>query len=434
MLGPRVVSAIRGESPMNQAIRTGVVHPLALVSVLASTSAALAGGTGGSFHLLGMTGLYPSDASADGRVVAGYNTSQFWYWTPEQGLTFIGGISPSAGGAGSAGVSDDGNRIGFTMINPQTGKAEGAFHDVSTGQSTLVGNFGFSCDLSAVTCWGVSGDGTTMVGLGWHNMCGARAFRFSSSGGLTDLGSTVPGSSSRANACSDSGAVIAGWQDASSGYRQGAVWRNGVQKLITMPSGAPVGEAGAVSGDGNWTIGLGASTNGNLGWRWSETQGLFTLPPSPITTLPRCFPTGINEDGTRIVLFYRTQFPPATGGEGYLWIDGTLTSLETLAAAEGVAIPTGVRMALPLGMSGDGYTIVGTARTPSGIQGFILDLPRPNACPADLDGDGTVGPADLSIVLGAWGTSSAAADLDGDGTVGASDLTTLLGAWGPCKG
>ncbi len=56
----------------------------------------------------------------------------------------------------------------------------------------------------------------------------------------------------------------------------------------------------------------------------------------------------------------------------------------------------------------------------------------PDACvrvPADLDGDGSVGPGDLAMLLGAWGRSGGDADLDGDGTVGAGDLATLLGAW-----
>jgi hypothetical protein len=401
--------------------------------VLATASAALAGGSEGGFYLLGIEGLYPSDASEDGRVVAGYNTSGFWYWTREQGVVPIGGLSPAAGGAGSAGISNDGARVGLTAINPKTGKTEGGFYEIATGSTTLVGNFGFSCDASALSCWGVSGDGTTMVGLGWHQSCAARAYRFSTSDGLVDLGSTVAGNSSRANACDDTGEVIAGWQDTNSGGRQGAIWRDGVQTLITTQSGAPVGEAGAVSGDGNWVVGLAAGGSVSLGWRWSESTGLLTLPPSPIPSLPRAFPTGVNRDGSRIVLFYRTPFPPATGGEGYLWIDGTIHSLETLAAEQGVAIPSGVRMALPLGMSNDGYTIVGTARTPSGIQGFILDLPRPkDNCPADLDGDGVVGPADLSILLIAWGTISGKADIDGDGMVGSSDLGSLLIAWGDC--
>jgi hypothetical protein len=51
-------------------------------------------------------------------------------------------------------------------------------------------------------------------------------------------------------------------------------------------------------------------------------------------------------------------------------------------------------------------------------------------CSADLDGDGTVGPADLSALLGAWGTPKR--DLDGDGVTGAGDLSMVLSAWGDC--
>lgn len=51
--------------------------------------------------------------------------------------------------------------------------------------------------------------------------------------------------------------------------------------------------------------------------------------------------------------------------------------------------------------------------------------------PADLDGDGTVGPADLATLLGSWGSCEGCpADLDGDGDVGAADLAILLGSWG----
>lgn len=394
----------------------------------AFTGAASAGG--GSFQLLGPTGLTPSGVSADGSVVAGYNTASFWYWTSEQGLVSIGGISPSAGGAGSADVSSDGSRIGYTILNP-SGKTEGAFYEVASGTTTPVGNFGFSCDLSATSCWGISADGTTMVGLGWHNQCGARAYRHTASGGLVDLGSLVPGAPSRANACSGNGSVIAGWQDTAQGARQAAYWKGGVEKLIFTSTGQPLGEAGVVSNDGVWILGLGADTNNNLAWRWSEQTGYIALPATPIPGF-RGYPTGISDDGTRIAMFYRTPFPPATGGEGYLWINGTLHSLETLAASEGITIPTGVRMALPLAMSADGYTIVGSARTPSGVQGFVLDLPRPAACPADLNGDGQVASQDIAALLSAWGNAGGTEDLNGDGTVGSQDIAVLLSAWGAC--
>jgi hypothetical protein len=113
-------------------------------------------------------------------------------------------------------------------------------------------------------------------------------------------------------------------------------------------------------------------------------------------------------------------------------IDGTLKSLEVLAAENGIALTPDIHMALPLGMSGDGYTIVGTARTATGVQGFILDLPRPANCVADLNGDGLVGAPDVATLLDAWGKANSAADLDGDGLVGAADLAAMLDAWGAC--
>ncbi|MBL9149973.1 MAG: hypothetical protein JNM94_14890 [Phycisphaerae bacterium] len=47
----------------------------------------------------------------------------------------------------------------------------------------------------------------------------------------------------------------------------------------------------------------------------------------------------------------------------------------------------------------------------------------------DLDFDGVVGPTDLGLLLGAWGTNTVWADLDASGEVGAADLGVLLGAW-----
>ena len=54
--------------------------------------------------------------------------------------------------------------------------------------------------------------------------------------------------------------------------------------------------------------------------------------------------------------------------------------------------------------------------------------------PADLNGDGVVNGADLSILLAAWGAcppkAACPADLDGNGAVDGADLATLLAAWG----
>ena len=58
----------------------------------------------------------------------------------------------------------------------------------------------------------------------------------------------------------------------------------------------------------------------------------------------------------------------------------------------------------------------------------------PGKCPADLNDDGNVGPADLGSLLAAWGTDPGGPpDFNDDNTVGPADLGELLATWGPCE-
>ncbi|MEE8154185.1 MAG: FG-GAP repeat protein [Phycisphaerales bacterium] len=60
-------------------------------------------------------------------------------------------------------------------------------------------------------------------------------------------------------------------------------------------------------------------------------------------------------------------------------------------------------------------------------------IPDECECPWDLDGNGSVGAADLLTLLASWGPCKGCpADFDGDGNVGAFDLLALLVNWGPC--
>lgn len=54
--------------------------------------------------------------------------------------------------------------------------------------------------------------------------------------------------------------------------------------------------------------------------------------------------------------------------------------------------------------------------------------PETNDCPADLDGDGTIGVNDVLQLIGAWNTS--AGDVNGDGTTDVSDILAILDAYG----
>ncbi len=62
---------------------------------------------------------------------------------------------------------------------------------------------------------------------------------------------------------------------------------------------------------------------------------------------------------------------------------------------------------------------------------FSQGDPPPVFAPQDLNQDGAVNGADLSVLLSAWGTSGSVADIDADGTVGGSDLASMLSGWAP---
>lgn len=107
--------------------------------------------------------------------------------------------------------------------------------------------------------------------------------------------------------------------------------------------------------------------------------------------------------------------------------NAALTALET-APNDGFFTPVTFRGAVGTGANANWLCDWTAARA----FGFVTgQCPAPVLCPADLNGNGSVGAEDLSILLGAWG-GTGAADLNGNGSVGAEDLSILLGAWGAC--
>ncbi|MBQ71989.1 MAG: hypothetical protein CMJ67_03695 [Planctomycetaceae bacterium] len=62
----------------------------------------------------------------------------------------------------------------------------------------------------------------------------------------------------------------------------------------------------------------------------------------------------------------------------------------------------------------------------------LVITPTSAPCTGDLNGDGTVGGADLGLFLGSWGDSPCDADVNGDGVCNGADLGVILGAWGDC--
>ena len=123
-----------------------------------------------------------------------------------------------------------------------------------------------------------------------------------------------------------------------------------------------------------------------------------------------------------------TQLPPGwrgTGAEDPVTFEPTLpagvTFRDVLQGVDVIAFTT-LEPGLFFGFTDHSFRIdnITVTRVPASVFG-------------DLNGDGGVGAADLSILLSAWGAcppgGPCAADLNGDGAVGPQDLAALLASW-----
>jgi uncharacterized membrane protein len=376
-------------------------------------------------------GGYMTSVSADGSVVAGYG-GQFFYWTKKTGSIFIGGIPPGFQGAGgSAAVSDDGTRVLGNVLNNDS-KVEAAIWQIDGVEWQPIGNLGSNCDINSSTGWGMSGDGLTVVGGVYPSFCTHRAMKWSQGGAMSTLFSWF-GWTTRANGANQNGSVVYGWQDIDTGFRQGCIWTGNVQTRLATTAGVRMGEAQCCTADGATVFGFGNFNDGNgqVPYRWTNATKAVPLGPDP-EAAPG-YATGCSADGNIVSCFFRWG-PPAVSGEGYAWINGRgFVALEALATENGIVVPEGLRLSLPLDVSADGKTIVGAGRDVLNQQViFVLDLhAAAPPCTADISGDGAVDGADLGVLLSNWGQSGQG-DLDGNGVIDGADLGSLLVAWGPC--
>lgn len=293
-------------------------------------------------------------------------------WTQTEGLVQIGSVDSSV--AGIPTISSNGTVVAATYINSATGVNEISTYDVASSTWTNRGAFPATGSGGGhSSSWGMSADGSTVVGLGLFSASLGHAVKWTQAGGLIDLGSIVNGSSSRANGVNSDGSVIVGWQDLANGARRGAKWVNGIQTFITDNNGNNVGEAFGVSADGNIIIG----THALKPYVWDSVTGLTTITHPNSSATFRGAATCISSDGSKVLGYYRIFNGPPMGGEGFIWTKtGGRINLNDYVTSLGIAT-NGITLGFPAAISQDGTKIAGTGMNASNIPvAFYLDLSR----------------------------------------------------------
>jgi uncharacterized membrane protein len=346
-------------------MKTSTRFALAAATIVCSLTAPFAHAAG-NFWDLGY-GITVSGSSANGSVVGAYTQNGSYYmWTAATGVTSIGG----AWQGGVASVSADGSRISGSAYEGD-GLNYAGYYSVGTGRWTTLGGIGGNSDTSASSSWNISGDGKTVVGLGWVDGGTAHAIASAPGGVMHDLGSL--GGSSRANGVSYDGSIIAGWVEQPDGQWTGAYWENGTLHNMVDDQGNALQEAGAVSADGSWIVG-----SGNYGqtWRYNtvtqQTEWLGDL--DAMGDFQGA--TGISADG-HIIVGYDRGFGPAVYGQGTIWIEGQgMLNFTDYITSQGVDLG-GRTLALPLGVSADGSTFYGIDSVGNGFVVTLSPVPEP---------------------------------------------------------
>jgi uncharacterized membrane protein len=324
-------------------------------------------------------GTLTASVSSGGMVVGTLTTEGAYYWMSTTGVVYIGGTQGIA-------VSRDGRSIIGRARDAR--RREHAAIWQRGAEWRLLGSFtanAAACDDLLSGSFGASPDASIIVGLGWDGCNYAHGFSWRESTGMVDLGTTVPGRSTRANAVSGDGRIIVGWQDASTGLRQGARWVDGRQELFMGPNGV-VGEAQDVTPDGSLIVGQTCNFINPLeqsAWTWTAATGV-RCHPAPAVRPARNFiaiMTSTSDDGR--VIGGAHSFGPDS--DAVLWLDGEAVYLKDYLRNNGVsnAFNNWVNTGFISSVSPDGRIVVGHGAGPRDFQGYVVilgDLPaRPKS-------------------------------------------------------
>ena len=332
--------------------------PLLLALGLAHPGTARADGP---FYTIGSPSLSTATLglSADGSVAVGVTNGVAWRWT------IAGGYQPltpaNSRFTSTAAVSADGSTVVSTLLNPDSGSAEAARWTADTGWQYLGGlPEGGPIDGELSSGYGVSGDGSIVVGLAWLTNGSAEAFQWTAADGMVGLIGGQPAYSSRASRVSADGSTVVGFYGSQSFDRRPTRWTTpGNPELVDT-----LGEATATNSDGSVIVGGAIPPNGSYreAFIYSRGSGGISLGVlDPTDRFSQSFANGVSEGGV-VVGWSGDPLGLGSPQRGFVWTgDGGMVSANDYLAANGVNVPANYVIDSVTCISADGTVLGGQA-------------------------------------------------------------------------
>ncbi len=317
--------------------------------------------------------------SSDGRVSVGVGVMQSTATTLYDPIRWTTTGTPSLlwapGGQGAASaVNSDGTVIVGTDGPGGYGVAR-AVRWTPAGIQRL----GFLTGTNESGATGVSADGNTIVGVcsGLYTTDIHVAFSWTATGGMRRLETPTGATNTVVRGISADARVGVGWYQSSRARYDAARWDLASGNWSPLPP--TTGWSFAIASNADGTVIVGQASYGTQSELFASTwvNGGAATPIGDVTLMSKSQANACSADGRTIVGTYTpvgSRFESA-----FVWTpDLGFTDLNTLALSLGVDLG-GLVLARANGISADGLTIVGAARTANGqgSPGFVLNIPAP---------------------------------------------------------
>jgi uncharacterized membrane protein len=312
---------------------------------------------------------FPVDISESGEYVAiaAFGGGSGYLWSKTNGLISIGGEEPSLNAVAEDGV------VAGTARNPEYNimgsnvYMSGYWHP-QTGEWTFLPlnpEVGAPTSGDYNSAWGMSADGSVIVGMQYYENFQYTAYRWTEAGGFDMIGNAHTGGN-RPNGVSNDGSVVYGWADFPNASRSPVIWYN--DEFITI---APdqFGEAFGASSNGEYVTGVA----GENGFIWNPSQGTTFFENS--LNNENLSPIAISDDGT--IFGYTAGWPPFPDNRNAFvrLLSGEMMSFNEYAQSRGMADAADWTFYSINGVTPDGSKVIGSGINPDGeAVSFMIDF------------------------------------------------------------